>query len=671
MRVISPSLRVLLVAALVSLLGHPAFAENYKILVFTKMTGFAHNRVEDRVAGITDLGLAHGFDVYTTEDSRVFVNGLADPDFPLLEEFAALVFLNTSEETRLGIDKRPNAAPLLEEDERVALVSYIQNGGGFVGIHAASDSTPETDKVWGWYTGLVGAKFLMHPKNKETPPAEFSPTTAPIRCCESSISHMAPVFSIGADQWVEEIYTFHENPLDVFGLEPLLYVDESTFERKGVLFSEYEDSHTQRFGVDPSEHPISWFQGHGSEWFREYGAGRSWYTALGHSADAFKTRDQNGGEFNLFMKHILGGIEYAAGIDTCLVTELSVPGEPIQAEGFDPGLNEATDPESLLVSYQDNTPGNTFPFAYFPVESGYDVDVGMDTNGVVFVGDVSENEWLTYTVDVAAAGDYILGATVASEVAGDHTFQLSVLNSDGTLTPLSSVLSLNTGVVDGESYTTIAWDGDPFYLSSGLQTLRLDFFSAGINIDSFELQPAPVATVVSTFESGLIPPEQQAEEHPWEYLSAKDSQLNDPAQYSLLNWDDPRYRIGSSIRGFYTDGDKIARPHKRRTIIAAYDVSEAGSYSLENLSFDMIKDASTTQISVQIRVYEWNEAGDQVAGEPEYSSEYIVNGGGGDLSIDALGLGALTENHRIYLLLEPIEHNGKDHMDIGFDIVKR
>ena len=40
---------------------------------------------------------------------------------------------------------------------------YIQAGGGFVGVHAATD----TEYDWGWYGRLVGAYFLSHPKNQQ------------------------------------------------------------------------------------------------------------------------------------------------------------------------------------------------------------------------------------------------------------------------------------------------------------------------------------------------------------------------------------------------------------------------------------------------------------------------------------------------------------------------
>ena len=42
-------------------------------------------------------------------------------------------------------------------------MQYIQSGGGFVGIHGASD----TEHDWEWYGKLVGGYFKNHPDVQE------------------------------------------------------------------------------------------------------------------------------------------------------------------------------------------------------------------------------------------------------------------------------------------------------------------------------------------------------------------------------------------------------------------------------------------------------------------------------------------------------------------------
>ena len=68
------------------------------------------------------------------------------------------------------------------------------------------------------------------------------------------------------------------------GVHVLATVDESTYDE--------EDGNTT-----DDDHPISWCQ--------RYDGGRSWYTGMGHTAASFTEAN--------FVKHLLGGIEVAAG----------------------------------------------------------------------------------------------------------------------------------------------------------------------------------------------------------------------------------------------------------------------------------------------------------------------------------------------------------------------
>jgi type 1 glutamine amidotransferase len=59
-----------------------------------------------------------------------------------LQQFNAVIFLSTT-------------GDVLNTDQQDAFERYIRNGGGFVGIHAASD----TEYNWSWYGELVGGLF--------------------------------------------------------------------------------------------------------------------------------------------------------------------------------------------------------------------------------------------------------------------------------------------------------------------------------------------------------------------------------------------------------------------------------------------------------------------------------------------------------------------------------
>ena len=66
--------------------------------------------------------------------------------------YDAVVFLSTT-------------GDVLNADQQAAFERYIQAGGGYVGIHAASD----TEYTWKWYGHLVGAYFRGHPAQATGP----------------------------------------------------------------------------------------------------------------------------------------------------------------------------------------------------------------------------------------------------------------------------------------------------------------------------------------------------------------------------------------------------------------------------------------------------------------------------------------------------------------------
>ncbi len=113
-----------------------------KILVFSSTNGYRHSAIPNGKAAIEKLGKENGFDVDATEDSLVFTEDN-------LKKYAAVVFLNTT-------------GNILSYKQEAAFERFIQAGGGFVGIHSATD----TEYDWIWYSKLVGANFESHPKQQ-------------------------------------------------------------------------------------------------------------------------------------------------------------------------------------------------------------------------------------------------------------------------------------------------------------------------------------------------------------------------------------------------------------------------------------------------------------------------------------------------------------------------
>jgi cytochrome c len=218
--------------------------QRFAVLVFSKTTGFRHDSIPQGIAAIVSLGAEHGFAVESSEDAERFNDAT-------LARYKAAVFLSTT-------------GDILDPDQKAALERYIRSGGGFVGIHSASD----TEYQWAWYGRLVGAYFASHPQIQG----------ATIHMADSDHPSMKglPAVWERTDEW----YDLRSNPRGK--VHVLATLDEGTYSG----------------GTMGADHPIAWCQA--------FDGGRSWYTAMGHTTESYAEP--------LFRLHLLGGIESAAGM---------------------------------------------------------------------------------------------------------------------------------------------------------------------------------------------------------------------------------------------------------------------------------------------------------------------------------------------------------------------
>src|SRR5699024_6185873 len=183
-----------------------------------------------------------------------------------LAQYAAVVFLNTT-------------GDLLNHLQEADFERYIQGGGGFVGIHAAADA--EYD--WGWYGRLVGAYFKSHPHVQEASLNVLDKQHPSTKGLPDTWKH--------TDEW----YDYYNISKDI---NLLISIDESSYEGSDQ---------------EGDVHPMAWYQ--------DFDGGRAFYTGLGHQEENFTD--------SLFMKHLLGGIEYAMGenyeVDYSKATTIRVP----------------------------------------------------------------------------------------------------------------------------------------------------------------------------------------------------------------------------------------------------------------------------------------------------------------------------------------------------------
>src|SRR3954467_2739409 len=110
----------LALAALCSCAGATA-PKPYRVLVFTKTTGFRHTSIDEGAQAIRALGRDHRFSVDTTADAGRFTRRN-------LARYDVVIFLSTT------------GTPIARRSQQRAFEAYIEHGGGFVGVHAASDT---------------------------------------------------------------------------------------------------------------------------------------------------------------------------------------------------------------------------------------------------------------------------------------------------------------------------------------------------------------------------------------------------------------------------------------------------------------------------------------------------------------------------------------------------
>ena len=244
-RVLALSLMLTLASACGSQANSGQIAERSRVLVLTETTGYRHDSIPAGVRAIQRLGRTHRFSVDTTGTSSGFTtNGLARYD--------AVIFLSAT------------GTPVARRAEQRAFERYIKGGGGYLGIHAASD----TRGKWPWYEGLVGARFTRHAPGTAR-------ATVRVEDRASAATKTLPAAWTRTDEW----YEFDRNPRG--RVHVLATVDESTYSG----------------GTMGADHPIAWCH--------RYDGGRSVYTAMGHTRQSFTERR--------FLAHLQGAIEMAAG----------------------------------------------------------------------------------------------------------------------------------------------------------------------------------------------------------------------------------------------------------------------------------------------------------------------------------------------------------------------
>ncbi len=215
-----------------------------RVMLFSKTTGFRHGEsIEAGKKTFVELAKKNDWFLFDTEEGGVF-------NEVQLSQFDAVIFNNST-------------GRVLNDEQQIALEKYVENGGTLLGIHGAGDDSHH----WDWYVeNLLGSSFSHHPLDPQLQEAEITMNDQ----TESLLIQGLPTTWKHTDEW----YVFFENPRSK-SFSILYSIDGEKINPNGNLLWMKD----KNFGMG-KDHPVAWY--------RNSGTGRTFYTSIGHNAEAWK-----------------------------------------------------------------------------------------------------------------------------------------------------------------------------------------------------------------------------------------------------------------------------------------------------------------------------------------------------------------------------------------------
>ncbi len=244
-----------------------------RILFFSKSSGFEHTVIA-RMDGkpsyaenvLDGIAKTKGWEFEFSKDGSKF-----SPDY--LKSFHTVIFYTSGDLTKTGKDKQP----AMSKEGVKALFEYVRNGGGFIGLHCASDTfhskgagTFENHECPSDFICMVGGEFIGHGSQQKATNKVINPKFP-------GYENLGESFTL-----MEEWYALKNfNP----DMHALTVIDPKGMDggRKNVY--------------DRPAYPTSWA--------RMEGKGRVYYNAMGHREDVW--------DGDLFKNMIIGAVEWTSG----------------------------------------------------------------------------------------------------------------------------------------------------------------------------------------------------------------------------------------------------------------------------------------------------------------------------------------------------------------------
>jgi len=281
-----PLIAVFGALVLAASLAVPACAQQApkKLLFLTHAGLYKHTSLANAEAAVTAWGPDNGFEVTALKgylQSRDQID-LSMVTAEYLSQFDGVMMMT-------------NGNLPMSPAQRQALVDFVRNGGGFIGVHNASLTFydfPEFGEMLGAYFRRAiqqGHLFVLKIEDRAHPATRMLGPSWPI---------VDELYQFGTAPWRAD--RPEENVDVLFGNHiPMGF----SRDRVHVLMSidtELTDLDGLEEIVRGGDYPQSWV--------REYGRGRSFYTSLGHRDDIW-TSDP------VFRAHVVGGIRWALGLE--------------------------------------------------------------------------------------------------------------------------------------------------------------------------------------------------------------------------------------------------------------------------------------------------------------------------------------------------------------------
>lgn len=267
-------------AAVLGLATMTMNAAPVRVLYFSKSSGFEHSVVKQEngkpsytEAILSRIGPANGLEFTYSKDGSKFSK-------EYLAQFDVILFYTSGDLLSVGTDGHP----AMTLAGKRALLEFVSNGGGFVGVHSCSD-TFHTGECGGGNNPIRAPRYQNY--GEAADPfikclgGEFIRHGAQQIAAARVVSPKFPGFEeLGGEVKVlEEWYTLKE-------FAPNLHV-QLVMDTKGMEGSDYERP----------PYPIAWA--------RKHGKGRVAYNAMGHREDVWDSA--------AYQSMLVGALKWAGG----------------------------------------------------------------------------------------------------------------------------------------------------------------------------------------------------------------------------------------------------------------------------------------------------------------------------------------------------------------------